>query len=98
MRNDGNGNFSLVYLRNGEADSLDRDRTLFHDVTGKRLRDIYPQPVIVAAFDFVQREKFPSAIHMTLHNVSAEAGAGFHGKLKVHSRSRGKTTQRSAGK
>ena len=65
---------------------FDAERALEDHVARQLRRYFNPQPVVVRASDPVQCEELAGAIHVALHDVSAEASVGAHRQLKIHQR------------
>src|SRR5271155_1410125 len=72
--NDGDVGDAVVPAGNGEADAVEGDGTFFGDVAAQILRHANGEPPIFAFGD--QASDAADAVHVALHEVAAEAGAG----------------------
>src|SRR5271169_2147382 len=83
MRNDGNRADAVFERRHGKADALDTYGTLISGVFFYLAGQFYPQPEVFRAGNPVEGNDRANAIHVALHDVPAEAAAGFHRQFQI---------------
>src|SRR5262249_42313409 len=69
-------------IGNGQADSIDRDRSLRSDIRRERFRQFDFQPEIWASL--LERHNVRDAIHMALNEMSTEAPVGAQCPLQIY--------------
>src|SRR5579875_2799898 len=85
----------LAQRGHGQADPVDGDRPLFHDITGDGARHADPDPVPVPGG--APRQHGAGAVHVALHEVAAEPVGEADRALQVDRRARGERAERRPG-
>src|ERR1700747_398017 len=82
--NDGDVGDAIVRMPagDGEADTVDGDRTFFDDVAAQILRDADGEPPVVAFGD--ERRDAPDSVDVALNEMAAEASGGGKWALEIH--------------